>query len=94
MKEKVAPRHTSPSARKLSPWRQTIRATVARPTPSPELVLAVQTLEREEVLAGVRLVEPDAVIPDVVDGLAPLLLDAELYLRLGLSRGDLLGVAQ
>jgi hypothetical protein len=51
-------------------------------------------LEREEVLAGVRLVEPDAVIPDVVDGLAPLLLDAELYLRLGLSRGDLLGVAQ
>ena len=76
MKEKVAPRHTSPSARKLSPWRQTIRATVARPTPSPELVLAVQTLEREEVLAGVRLVEPDAVIPDVVDGLAPLLLTA------------------
>jgi hypothetical protein len=51
-------------------------------------------LEREEVLAGVRLVEPDAVIPDVVDGLAPLLLDAELYLRLGLSRGELQGVAQ
>jgi hypothetical protein len=51
-------------------------------------------LEREEDLTGVRLVEPDAVIPDVVDELAPLLLDAELYLRLGLSRGDLLGVAQ
>jgi hypothetical protein len=34
-------------------------------------------LEREEDLAGVRLVEPDAVIPDIVDGLAPLLLGAD-----------------
>ena len=94
MKEKVAPailrpRHAScPRGGRRSGRR-------SRGPPRPlELVLAVQTLEREEDLTGVRLVEPDAVIPDVVDELAPLLLDAELYLRLGLSRGDLLGVAQ
>jgi hypothetical protein len=66
------------------------------PNPHPffELALTMQALERSKDLFYVALVEPDAVVPDEVDGLAVLLQDAELYDRLGLLSCELPGVAQ
>jgi hypothetical protein len=53
VKEKVAPRHTSPSARKLPPWRQTIRATVASATDEdPEELLKVATDSARRDITG------------------------------------------